>query len=83
MQVVAAWNVTGLTAAKTSERFTALRRKLQVSQPPPGLTTDYHPEYFAANEAVGVKVIEPPALPTVCYPPLPSLFPAPTDSLID
>ena len=65
MQVVAAWGVEGLGAAVAGELFDVVRGKLGVAQPPPELTTSYHEEYFAANAAMGVDVIEPPAPPTV------------------
>ena len=51
--------------AKAGELYERVRTKLNVAQPPPALTTSYHAEYFEANAAVGVKVIEPPEVPDV------------------
>lgn len=64
-QVPAGWGVTGLDAATAGELYERVRTKLNVAQPPPALTTSYHAEYFEANAAVGVKVIEPPEVPDV------------------
>lgn len=66
MQVPGAWGVTGLDATTAGELYQRVRTKMKVDQPPPALTTSYHPEYFAANEAVGVKVIQKPEIPDVC-----------------
>jgi hypothetical protein len=63
--VAASWGVTGLDAATVGKLYQRVRTKLGVDQPPPELTTSYNPEYFAANAAVGVKVIEKPDLPDV------------------
>jgi hypothetical protein len=63
--VAASWGVTGLDAATVGQLYQRVRTKLGVDQPPPELTTSYNPEYFAANAAVGVKVIEKPDLPDV------------------
>lgn len=66
VQVAAAWGVTGLDGATAGTLYNRVRTKLGVDQPPPELTTSYHPEYFAANAAIGVKVIEKPEIPDVC-----------------
>lgn len=74
MQVAAGWGVTGLTADTAGRLYDKVRGQLGVAQPPQSLRTDYTEEYFAANAAAGVSLIEPPSTPTVrsprsCSPP--------------